>query len=110
MASYYNSEINISGDGVIANKKQFATSDNFYKHIYIGQILEMLKLVVAFLFSHLILRLLDNTILKYFINNTLLYAILIICMALAILLLAGSIFTYIKIVDEKDELLDKLLK
>ena len=109
MASY-NSELNINGDEVIANKKTFATSDSFYNHIYISQILEMLKIVVAFLFSQLILRLLDNTILKYFINNTWLYAILIICMALAILLLAGSIFTYIKITDEKDELLDKLLR
>ena len=41
MASY-NSELNINGDEVIANKKTFATSDCFYNQIYISQILEML--------------------------------------------------------------------
>ena len=106
----YDTELNIYGSEVIANQKKITTSDVIYNKIYAGQILEIFKLSIAFLFSQLILRLLDNTILKFFINNTLLYAILIISMSIAMLLLAGSIFTYIKITNEKDSFFDTLIK
>jgi hypothetical protein len=108
--SVYNTQLNTDVSEVLANKNRFITSEEIYQNIYIGQLLEISKLSISFLFSSLLIKLLDNALFSYFIKYPRLYSILLIFMLICIILLAGSVFTYIKIVNEKDDFLDKLVK
>jgi hypothetical protein len=108
--SRYNSELNTHASEVLANKTSFITTEEIYKNIYIGQLLEISKLSISFLFSSILLKLLDNSLFSYFVKYPRLYSILLVFMLICIILLAGSVFTYIKVVNEKDDFLNKLVK
>lgn len=103
-------DISIEENDVLANKIRLVTSQEIYNKIYTNQLLEIFKLAISFLLTTLFVRLIDNSLLNYYKNNKYLYSILLICLLISVILIAGSIFTYIKISNEKSEFLDKLIK
>ena len=103
------SDLNIDEKEVLANKARFVTSEEIYNTIYTNQLLEVFKLAISFLLSTLLVKLLDNALFDYYKKNRYLYSILLITLLIAVVLLAGGVFTYLKIINEKNEFLNKLL-
>ena len=106
--SFHYTELTDSPTEVLANKTVFSTSEDSYRKVYVSQLFEVLKLAVSFLLSQLVIKLFDNAILEYFKPYKTLYSILLIFMLFFILVLATSIFTYVKITNEKDAFLQSV--
>jgi hypothetical protein len=93
---------------VLLNKSRFTTSEEVYNSIYTNQLLEVFKIAISFLISSLLVKLLDNSIFVYYKKNYVLSAILACALLIAVILLAGGVFTYLKISNEKNDFLNKL--
>jgi len=94
---------------VLANKSRFVTSEEIYNNIYTNQLLEIFKITISFLLSSLLLKLLENSLFDFYKANRYLYSILLVIFVIALILLAGGIFTYLKITNEKQDFLNQLL-
>lgn len=94
---------------VLANKQKYSTTEDTYNKVYMLQLLELSKLSVSFLMSSLLLKLLDHTILKRFEKYNTAYSILLAVMLVCIITLAASVFTYIKILNDKNTYLQNIL-
>lgn len=103
-------DINLDNKQVLANKIKLVTSQEIYNKIYTTQLLEIFKLAISFLLTTLFVRLIDNSILDYYKKNRYLYSILLICLLISVILIASSIFTYLKISNDKNDFLEKLIK
>ncbi len=97
-------------DYIIVNKQTVTTSKDLYTNIYSKQSLEILKLAVGFLLSQLIIKLLNEGIIDNFKDNKLIQIILIITFIFSIYLVGVELFTYIKIQNDKEQLLKELTK
>ncbi len=95
---------------IIINKAEIMTTDKLYDSVYFSQLLEVNRLAFAFLISQLFLRIIDHSILEQFKNNNKLYLIILVVLLIALMLIAVKVFTFIKISNEKDELMKKLTK
>ncbi len=95
---------------IIINKADIMTTNKLYDSVYYNQLLEINRLAFAFLISSFFLRIIDHVILNQFKENNTLYIIILIVVLIALMLIAVKIFTFIKISNEKDELMKKLTK
>ncbi len=95
---------------IIINKADIMTTNKLYDSVYYNQLLEINRLAFAFLISSFFLRIIDHAILNQFKENNTLYIIILIVVLVALMLIAVKIFTFIKISNEKDELMKKLTK
>jgi hypothetical protein len=95
---------------IIINKAEIMTTDKLYNSVYYNQLLEVNRLAFAFLISQLFLRIIDHTLLEQFKSNNYLYLSILIVLLIALMLIAVKVFTFIKISNEKDELMKKLTK
>jgi uncharacterized protein YybS (DUF2232 family) len=108
--SVHNTEIVLDNPiEVLANKQKYSTTEDTYNKIYMLQLLELSKLSVSFLMSSLLLKLLEHTVFKKFEKNGAAYSILLTVMLVCIVTLAASVFTYIKIINDKDTYLQTIL-
>ncbi len=95
-------------DEIVLNKGSILTTRELYKKTKEIQSLEILKIALGFLISTFIIRILDNLLLNNFQNNKILYSILLILILFIVINLSISLFTNIKINNDKEELLKKL--
>jgi hypothetical protein len=95
-------------DYIIINKPTATTTKELYSNTYSKQSLEILKLTVGFLLSQLLLKILNEAVFDNFYNNKVLLVILIIVFAVSIYLVGTELFTYIKIQNDKEQLLKDL--
>jgi hypothetical protein len=94
---------------VLANKQKYSTTQDTYHKIYMLQLLEISKLSISFLLSTLLIKLFEHTIFKKFEKYNVAYSILLVVMLGCIITLAASVFTYIKIMNDKDAVLQNIL-
>ena len=102
-------DLNVDKKEVIANTSRFVTSEQIYDTIYRNQLLEVFKLTISFLLTSLLIKLLDNALFDYYKKYKYLYSLLLVFLLILVILLAGSLFTYMKITNEKNDFLNKLL-
>lgn len=104
-----NINLDTSQKEVIANKPKLITSAEIYNRIYSNQLLEIFKLSVSFLISKILYILLQKVLLNYYEQNTILYIILLIALLVFVVLLTVGVSTYLKIINEKNEFLNKII-
>lgn len=107
--SHTDVELDKGRNEVIANKSKLVTTTEIYNKIYSTQLLEILKLSISFLISQILLILLKRTIFQYYEQYLGLYIILLISLLVYITLTTVSISTYLKIINDKNEFLNKIL-
>jgi len=108
--SVHNTELVIDNPReVLANKQKFSTTEDTYNNIYTLQLLELSKLATSFLLSSLLIKLLDHTLFKKFEKYDKAFSILLIVMLGCITTVAASVFTYIRIKDEKELIFQNIL-
>jgi hypothetical protein len=94
---------------VLANKQKYSTTQDTYQSIYMLQLLEISKLAISFLLSTLLIKLLDHTLFRRFQKYNVAYSILLVVMLVCIITLAASVFTYVKIVNDKNTVLQNIM-
>ncbi len=96
-------------DYIILNKPTATTTKELYINTYSKQSLEILKLTVGFLLSQLLLKILNEGIFNSFKDKFILI-LMVITFTVAIYLTGTELFTYIKIQNDKEQLLKDLAK
>jgi len=99
----------MESNNVIIDGSSLFTTEKLYNNVYYNQLLEIMKIALAFLISTIIVRVFDISIFNYFQNNKLLYFVLLIIMLISIILIGTKLFTYVKVTNDKDDLLKKLI-
>lgn len=98
---------NNSNEYIIYDKNKYLTSVDLYEKVFTSQFLEILKLAIGFLVSQLLYNLISISLLDYY-KGYMIYQLIITIILLFILLYLGSeLFAFLKIKNDKDELLKK---
>ncbi len=95
-------------ENIVIDISDILTTSKLYNNVYYRQLLEINRLAFGFLISSLFLKIVEHTILDQFKDNNVMYVSILIVLTVAIMYIAVKVFTYIKISNEKDELLKKL--
>jgi len=93
---------------IFHNTTSSRTPQEIYKKIRYNQALEIFKIALGFLIARLVFDLLDTSILTKFRENKILYIIVLIILMSSVMYIAVDIFTYLKVENEKDEILQSL--
>lgn len=97
-----------SNNGIIVNKNTIITTQQVYENVYYTQLLEIMKLSLAFLTSQFAFRLMDLIIIQEFKDEKRFYIPLLFVLLIAIVMIGVKIFTYVKIANDKDEFIKRL--
>ncbi len=95
-------------ENIVIDISDILTTSKLYNNVYYSQLLEINRLAFGFLISSFFLKILEHSILDQFKDNNVMYVSILIVLTVAIMYIAVKVFTYIKISNEKDELLKKL--
>lgn len=95
-------------DFVYYNTTKSRTTQEVYNKTRSNQVLEILKVALAFLIARLLFDLLDSIIISNFKENKFLYIFVITLLIISIVYISIDIFTYLKIENERDEALYNL--
>lgn len=95
-------------DFVYYNTTKSRTTQEVYNKTRSNQVLEILKVALAFLIARLLFDLLDSIIISNFKENKYLYIFVITLLIISIMYISIDIFTFLKIENERDEILYNL--
>jgi len=94
-----------NSDYVVYNDKNVITPVYLYNKMYDSQFLELLKLAVAFLISHLLYDFINVTMLNELKQYKFLCGLLMIIIIVICLYAGADLFTYLKIQNEKTDVI-----
>jgi hypothetical protein len=101
-------ELNVDSNNALANKLKTVTTSEIYNNIKSTQSLEIFKIATSFIISAWLVKLLDDIIFDYYKKHIFLYFILLIVFLIAIIIISTNAFTYVKIINDKDDFLKKI--
>ena len=94
---------------IVIDNSQIFTTKKLYNTTYYNQLLEIMKVALSFIIASFALRIFDIIIFNYFEKNKTLYLFLLIVILGSIIIIGTKLFTYLKITNDKDDLLKKLI-
>jgi hypothetical protein len=98
-----------TNNDVLVNKSRTITSNEIYTNIKTTQILEIFNIATSFIVSSIFLRIIDDLIFNYYKKYNFLYFIILSVMFVIIILITSSLFTYSKIINDKDNFIKKII-